>query len=215
MFMSLIFFYLYVKTGLANNILSNLLAIILSFFIGSFLPHLKIGYPWGTDVAFMAFAFMMLGFVVNKYFDKLYQCFKSTQGKGTLCSFIVFFVMLIGTLTYQLNDSVGAVMMKNAHYGDSVLFAITAIFGILMLLFLSVLLEFLNLRGSKFLSFLGQNTLLVFVVHKPIIGCFNVLFSYINIPVYFMLLLTTLFTMLLSCLMCIFINKYAPILAGR
>lgn len=215
MFMALVLFYLYVKTGFANSILNNSLVMVASFLIGYTLPHLKIGYPWGVDVAFMAFAFMLLGFIIKSYIGKLHAKFKSNRGTGVIFTFMLFMVMLAGTLTYHFDDDVTIVMMKNAHYGYFGYFALSAVFGTLMLLFFSLCVELLNSHGYKWLSVIGQNTLCIFVIHKPIISFFKVLFRYVDTPEVVMLITTTIGTLLLSCFVCNVINKQLPILAGR
>lgn len=216
MFVALVFYYLFMKTGLANRLVYQLLLMVMAFGIGCFLPHLKIGYPWGADVAFIAFAFMLLGNVSQDYIERLYLYFKVHTTIGLTISFLLFLLMFGCTLTYQLNNPIGGyIMMKSAQYGNPLLFALTAVCGTMMLLFFSIFIELLNTRGYKWLSFVGQNTLIVFVVHKPIIVCFKALFRYIQTPEVVMLTITTIGTLLLSSLLCILINKYAPILAGK
>ena len=216
MFVALFFFYMFVKTGLANRLVCKLLLMSSVFVIGCFLPHLKTGYPWGIDVAFMAFAFMLFGNIAQDYIGKLYPIFKSHLTIGVSCSLLLFLLMSVGTLTYHLNNpSGGWVVMKNANYGNYGLFVITAICGTLMLLFLSIFIELLNERGYKWLSFIGQNTLCIFIVHKPIINCFKILFQHVHTLDNMALLITTIGTLFLSCLLCVFINKYLPLLAGK
>lgn len=216
MFVALTLFYIYTKTGLARRLLYNVLVMIFSFFIGYCLPAFKYGYPLGVDVAFMAFAFMMFGYILKSIVGKFYLEFKPNRKKGISISLIFVLTFFAGTYIYHLNDSDGIVMMKDAHYGNCSYFVLAAIFGTLMLLFLSIFLEYLNVTGYRWLSFVGQNTLCIFVVHKPIISSFKVIFQFVpisdNIVV---LVITTIATLLLSCLLCMLINKYAPILAGR
>ena len=216
MFVALAFFYLFVKTGLANRLVYKLLLMVIAFAIGCILPHLKIGYPWGIDVAFMAFAFMLLGNISQDYLERLYLYFKAHTTIGLTISIILFMMMFGCTQTYQLNNPLGGwVNMKCANYGNHGLFALTAVCGTMMLLFFSIFWELLNKQGYKWLSFVGQNTLCIFVVHKPIIACFKILFGYIHTPEVVMLIITTIGTLLLSCLLCVFFNKYAPVLAGK
>lgn len=216
MFVALVFFYLFVKTGLATKKVAKILLMLISFAIACLLPHLKFGYPWGADVAFMAFAFILLGSISHEYIGRLYQYSKSHISLGLAISFILFVLLFAGTLTYHLNNpSGGWVMMKNAHYGHWGFFALTAICGTMMLLFLSVFIELMNMGGYKWLSFVGQNTLVIFVVHKPIIAFFRALFRYAQVSEVVMLFVTTVGTLLLSCLLCVLIIKFVPVLAGK
>lgn len=176
----------------------------MAFGIGCFLPHLRIGYPWGFDVAFMAFAFMLLGNISQDYLERLYLYFKAHTSIGLTISFLLFLLMFGSTQTYQLNNPLGGwVNMKCANYGNYGLFALTGVCGTMMLLFFSIFMELLNKQGYKLLSFVGQNTLCIFVVHKPIIACFKVLFRYIHTPEVVMLIITTIGTLMLSCLISI------------
>lgn len=215
MFVALVFFYLFMKTG-GNRLIYKLLLMVVAFGIGCFLPHLKFGYPWGVDVAIMSFAFLLLGSILREYIDRLYLYFMAHTSVGMYVSFFLFLLMFGCTQTYLLNNpSGGCVMMKSAQYGNHGLFALTAVCGIMMLLFFSIFMELLNKRGYKWLSFVGQNTLCIFFIHKPIIGCFRILFRYIHAPEVIMLIIPTIGTLVLSCLLCVYINKYAPVLAGK
>ena len=214
MFMSLCLFYLFVKTGLVNRFYKKVLLMVICFVIGFFFPYIRIGWPWGIDVAFMACVFLLLGNIIQSYIGRLY--YYPPSKKGQCISLLFFLLMFVGTLSLNMNNSSGViVMMKNAQYGDCLFFILTAVFGTLMLLFLSMFIEYLNPNGYGWLSFIGQNTLCIFVIHKPIIGCFRVLFNFVQISESVILIITTAGTLLLSCLLCIMINKYAPVLAGR
>ena len=216
MFTALFFFYSFVKTGLANRFVCKCLLMVSAFAIGCLLPDLKIGYPWGADVAFMAFAFMLFGNIIQENIEKLYSNFKSHLTMGVIWSFLLFILMSIGSLTYCLNNpSGGWVQMKIACYGDYGLFALTAVIGTLMLLFLSIFIELLNERGNRWLSFVGQNTLCIFIVHRPIINLFKILFQFVLTSDTLALLISTVGTLMLSSLLCVFINKYLPLLAGK
>ena len=215
MFVALAFFYLFVKTGLANRLVYKLLLMVIVFTIGCILPHLRIGYPWGVDVAFMAFAFMLLGNISQDYLERLYLYFKAHTTIGLTISILLFMLMFVCTQTYQLNNPLGGwVNMKCANYGNHGLFALTAVCGTMMLLFFSIFIELLNNRGFKWLSFVGQNTLCIFLIHKPIITCFRFLISF-NIPDVVLLTITVVGTLILSSLLCLVINRFLPIMVGR
>ena len=215
MFVALMFFYVYIKIGLADKLIYNLLVMIIPFFIGCFLPHLNIGYPWGSNVAFMAFAFMMLGYIVKGYIGKLYHVIKTNKRKGALGFLFLSLLMFAGTFTYHLNNTGSIVMMKNAQYGNYGLFALTAIIGTLMLLFISMFLESLNTRVLNWLSYIGSNTLCIFVVHRPIIILFDQIFRRVHVSEFVVLPITTIGVLLISCILCMFINRHLPVLIGK
>lgn len=215
MFLALFFFYSSIKLGLTNftyRILFMVLAFILSFFF----PHLSIGYPWSVNVAMMAFAMLLLGNISLHLLDKTYNYILLHKSVGFFVSSMLLILTGAGTLTCYLNTSAsGYVLMANARYGFFYLFAFTAVCGILMVVFLSIILESLHKSGFRMLSFVGQNTLCIFVVHKPIISCVSVLFRFIPASNIVALFITTAITLLLSCFLCVVINKYAPVLAGK
>ena len=122
----------------------------------------------------------------------------------------------INAMFYSYNiPEKGYVLMGEARYGNSCLFIIISLFGIFMLFSLSMLLEFVRPNGIKFLSFVGQNTLCIFAVQKPIIHIMSFLFESLHAPEIVILVFSTLFTLLLSCIISLIINKYAPILVGK
>lgn len=216
MFTALVFFYLFVKIGLANRQIYKILLMIVAFTMGSLLPNLKVGYPWGADVAVTSFAFILLGNICQGYVGRLYMHFKANRSVGLTISFLLFLLMFACTFAYQLNDIPGGVIqMKCARYGNYGLFVLTGVVGTFMLLFLNIAIELLNERGFKWLQFIGQNTLVIFAVHKPWISFFRIIFSHVPAPDVVSLLLTTVPVLIISCLICSFVNKYAPVLAGR
>jgi len=216
MFMALLFFYLSVRVKLAVRIINRIILMFVFFAIACLLPQLKVGYPWGINVAFMAFVFMLLGSISSEQVYILYKYFHLHPKMGLIISCLMFIILSIGTLTYHLNiPSGGYVVMKTAHYGNCGLFVLTAVFGIYMLLFLSLLIELLSERGLKWMSFIGQNTLCIFVIHKPIISCFRFFFHICPMVNLLELLFTTLGTLIISCTLCIIINKYVPVLVGK
>ena len=216
MFVALCFFYLFVKTGQANSLVLKIILMIIALVLGSLMPQVKIGYPWGVNVAITSFAFLLLGNFCQAYFEKMIMYFKAHHSKGIIISFLLFLFMFACTLSYRLNTIPGGwVNMKSARYGDFPLFVLTAICGTFMVLSFCMMLELLNKSGYKFLSFVGQNTLVIFVVHKPIIHCFSAVFWHFSVPDTVALAITTIVTLLISCFLCKIINKCAPILAGR
>lgn len=193
-----------------------LLISAISICIGIYLPKISFGYPWSLNVAFIAYSILIIGSMLRPILDVVHL--KLERNKGIGISLSVFFSLLFfaGTMFYSYNiPEKGYVLMGDARYGNPYLFATTSFCGIFMLFSLCFILEFVCPKGIKFLSFVGQNTLCIFAVQKPIIHIMAVLFKLFHAPELIALLFATFFTLLLTCLISLAINKYAPKLVGK
>ncbi len=190
---------------------------LIAIMIAAYLPHIKIGYLWGGNVAFMAFAFIMIGNMSKKMTNKVYSYLLSKHHFiGLAICLAVVLLMGLGTMAYPcIQPDKGWVLMANARYGNIFLFLLVALCGTIMLLALSLLIDLCHPRNISWLSFVGQNTLIFFAIQKPIISCFRVICRYIQMSETIELIGTTFFTLVISVLLCLFINKYAPMLAGK
>lgn len=188
---------------------------IVAFIVGVSLPHLGIGYPFSLDVALVALFFMILGNIIRPYIDQIYNFLMADKKRGVWVCLLLSIVFAGGSLTYMMNAQIAYIHMGLERFGNPVLFAITAICGILMLLFFCIMLEFFDSKITKGLLFVGQNTLCIFAVQKPIIGCFSKLFQICPMDDNFFLFFTTIGTLAVSCVLCIIINKYVPVLIGK
>lgn len=217
MFVALLLYYFLIwKVKVIRTIWGKLL--IISFFstVGYLLPVVKYGYLWCANVAFIAFSIMLLGNILIPYIRRIHNRFIQNRRIGVVYCFIFTIILFVGTLSYSLNNpESGYVLMGNARYGFFPLFFFSALCGILMLVSFSMLLELVQVKGSSFLSFVGQNTLCIFAVQKPIIFCFKMAFKYACLPNWMVLIVATAGTLLVSCLLCMMINKYFPIFAGK
>ena len=217
MFVALLLYYFTVwKVRVFSTMWGKLLILFFSLIIGCFLPRVKFGYPWCANVAFIAFSFLLLGVIFKPYIFNAYNIFRQNNRKSVLRCFAFTTIMLGITLLYKYNHpESGYVLMGNARYGCFPLFVLPAFCGILMLVSFSMLLELLRVKGNGLLSFVGQNTLCIFAVQKPIIRCFRIMFQHVHCGDTVVLLSTTFGTLLLSCIFCVVINKYVPVLTGK
>ena len=194
------------------KIIFTLIAIV----IAAYLPHIKIGYLWGGNVALMAFAFIMIGNMSKIMINKIFSYISKHHFIGLAICIAVVFLMGLGTVAYPyIQSDKGWVLMANARYGNIFLFMLVALCGSTMLLALSILIDLCHPQNISWLSFVGQNTLIFFAIQKPIINCFRVIWRYIQIPETIELICTTLFTLVISVPIIMFINKYVPVLAGK
>lgn len=189
---------------------------IVAFVIGVNMPRLGIGYPFSLNVALVALFFMTLGNIIRPYIDQIYNFLKAEKMRGVSMCLLLTLVFAGGSLTYLMSiPKIGYIHMGLARFGNPILFAITAICGILMLLFLCIMLEYVDSKISKGLLFVGQNTLCIFAVQKPIIGCFRKLFEIYPMDNGIVLLITTAGTLVVSCFLCVLVNRYVPVLVGK
>lgn len=175
-----------------------------------FLPKFsKYGYPWGIDAMFSAIIFITIGYLCKKIISSL-------QDKKSVL-FLLLIIGFIGTLSYKLNttlDTRGYVLMAEALYGNIILFIITSMFGGIMITALAILLSKIKIT-DKCLSYLGKNTLCVFVTQSPVINLGLLLIgSFVKI-IELKYILTLFFTIGICLLINKIIMKSAPNLLGK
>ena len=198
----------------------DILLVVLIITIGFIMPKLRIGYPWVANVVLVAFPILLVGNIMKHCIHSFYQYAKQHKVIGIVLCILLTIGFYFGTLTYQYNDSdFKYVLMAEARYGSIFCFVLTTICGIMMLLSVSMLFDILfkpNVIIAKWLSFVGQNTLCIFAVQKPIINCFKSLYQIFNIDNNVTeLAITTLGTLLTSCALGLLINKYVPVIVGK
>lgn len=132
--------------------------------VGYMLPHwVKYGDIWGIDIAFMAAAFMLFGHLIRPLTDVLEREKLLYTGVLLGISLIVFCIGIQYSTT-----SVGYVLMANAIYGNLVVFLLNALTGSLIVILFAIIISRLYF-DKKHIYYIGQNTLGVFIVHKPFI----------------------------------------------
>ena len=128
--------------------------------IGFLIPHYpKYGDPWGIDIAFIATSFMLIGFFLRKGIKKLTN--KTAQLTVLITSLLLFIV-----LVRYSDSSVGYVLMANAVYGNAFVFFGCALSGSIAVIMASNMMTRFRLKGFQTI---GQKTLGIFVVHKPLV----------------------------------------------
>ena len=199
------------------NFIIKIILIMIALVAAYLMPTIERGYPWGINVAFAAFVFLLLGNILHPVIIKLYNAV--LDKKFTIILTVsISCVAFIGTLLYKLNiPDRGYIMMANADYGNFPVFVVVASFGTVFLLTLSLLMDIVIKKAKidRIFSFIGCNTLVIFAVQKPIIKVFSKLFSIINIYNPIALIMTCIGTIIISCIMALFFNKYVPVLTGH
>lgn len=132
------------------------------FCVGVF-PHMKsYGDPWGIDIALVATAFMLLGFLCRRLMDEFVR--------NILIQAVVFglSVALLALSVLLNNPSEGYVLMANGVYGNMLLFIMGSLAGITMVILIAKWLSNIKFGKQKILL-IGENTLGIFLVHKPFV----------------------------------------------
>ena len=220
LFLSLLYFAV-VRMTLKKHFLFpvKLAMIAVAFAVSFLLPSMSKGYPWCFDVSFSAFGFLLLGNTVLPMIKAFHE--RCSDGKmGAAVCGLVLLLSFAGTMIYRLNlPFVGNhVMVAEARYGNPLLFLLTAMFGIVFTMAAAVLLDLLlPLVGSapRAITYIGENTMALFVVQKPVIAVFRKAFDFIPLPSAVALIVTCFGTTLICCLIAMLLNHYIPISVGR
>lgn len=128
--------------------------------IGFICPHNKTyGDLWGIDIAFIAASFMLIGMMARAGIEKLSDAKYQTVALA-VCTVLFIFMVRFSS------SSVGYVLMANAEYGNVLVFFLCALFGSATVLILSCLITG---KYTRWLQSIGQKTLGIFLVHKPVV----------------------------------------------
>jgi len=200
-----------------NNSLYIIVGIIL-FAIGYFMVHPAIGYPWCFDIALQAAGCMFMGFALKKAILEL-----SVQKGPLLVCLSVVITIIFGVLVVVNKDVLGVTMMCKNSYPNALISFILAILGSFNVLILSMILkrtadEWLPKLDFSSLSYIGQHTLGILLLHKPflqeIVMPLLTKYLYAICPDMIIRLLATFISMFVSLWLCRFIEYYIPELVG-
>ena len=124
------------------------------------------GWPWGANIALTAAGFMLIGFAAVKFFLWIY-------GKPGIYAFALTFVLLAAVLLipYHLSPA-RHIYFHHGKYGDPWNFLGNALIQSFFVISLSMLID-KYLPGKKILTYIGQNTLGILVLHKPMVKHFG------------------------------------------
>ncbi len=194
------------------------LAAAVSFAIGFLLPEISIGYPLCFDVAFIGLGFILLGYATKELLLSL-----NDKPMYIDVALMVLFGGLLFAGQWVQGDDPTLVLMCNSTYGSIPAFFACSIGGIGLVLSASILLAkaFGGNSDSKLLKFLlwmGQNTIGIFLMHKPFL--WEVVMPWIEgmgvtLPNAWWALLGSVVATAFSVVMVWIIDRYVPSLWGR
>lgn len=135
--------------------------------IGVFLPKISIGYPWCLDVAFVASSCILFGIILKNWCIGL-----GVQRLGLLFGMMVLSVAIFVVSVILSGDNFTNMMMCKAQYGTGLWPFVRAITGGFVILTLSMIIRklskyFDNAKVVHVITFIGQYTLGIFILHKP------------------------------------------------
>lgn len=185
----------------------DIIAIMLFFIIGYLIPNYKYGIVWGGDISLIGVSLMILG----KNIRILYNKFNSNRIKNL----IIVLVASIGILIYKFN-SIEYMLLAEKNIGNPFIFTIVSTMGFILILSLSRLLEDINNKIKNYFIYIGNNTLIFFVMQRLVIGFVNKVINKIPfIHYYISVILVIIFTAILLYFIAVLINRYIPELNGK
>ena len=165
--------------------------------------------PLGINIVPMALFFILLGHSYqNEYNKKKPSIFISLPIIIALSAVVYYF---------GVNNDVDYVLVAENRYGNIFYFLMTAISGIVICLLLAFSIERYIKPLKKPMQIIGENTFIIFVLHKYPLTLINELFT-LDPAIYFsnwIIVPAYLITALAICLpLSLFIRKNLPMLAG-
>ena len=165
---SLAFYPLYKLVLSKNNPIYNTITIFILVLISFVIPRIFVFdghfFPFCLDIAPMALAFYSIGYIFKEWLLNIEKKVTFKPLIMLICFILVLFI------PYK---SIGLVGMVNNSYGsDLFLFFICAICGTFFVLLLST-----YLKKSKFLLYMGRNTLFIFSFHGIIIRLYSIVLT--------------------------------------
>lgn len=180
---------------------------LLVLIVGLLLPYFSYGYPWCINVSFVAVFFICIGWLCQGTMAKEYSSIQYS-----IIALIGFLITLLYGFDAFNNNSY--VLMAQCNVGNPLIFIICSFGGFVFVYSLSKLLV-TYVPKNKMLSFIGQNTLGIFVVHKPIIWILEKGFGFVTIPDFIQLIVICILCIIGSLIVVKVINKFLPAAIGR
>ena len=205
------------KTGQGQKRLAYLLPAVVCMVLGVLLPDFEIGFPWCFNIAFVAAGCILLAIATK---DRIIHL--SVQKGWILMVLLCVSIGIYTLLVIHRGNAFGIMMMCRGSYGNPVFALIFAVLGGFAVLVLSMILkrladEWLPDLTLKPLIYLGQHTMGVFLLHKPLLQMifmptFENLFP--EMPHILICLLATIAALSVSLWLCRLIEFYIPELVG-
>ena len=185
--------------------------------IGFVLPKLENGYPWCADVGLVAAGFVLLGIALRNLILVIAQ-------QKTWILVLIFLgstaAFICGTVLR--GDALDLSLMCGAQYGNIFWFVFNSITGSVVVLSFSMLIFRISREGrftfsTSAISFIGQHTLGVFLLHKNMLQALILpwIRSFITDMEFLTAFLGSCVALAAAMLLCLIIEKFVPQLLGQ
>ena len=104
--------------------------------------------------------------------------------------------------------------MASGRIGNSAWFVISSLCGFIFIYFFSKIVEY-YLPGNEIISHLGQNTMTVFLINKPILQILEDVLNRVAVKNEIRLILAVCITAIVACLISKVINVFLPAAVGK
>ena len=159
-----------ITINIIENIISNnkhknvirIVIIICCLTIGIICSQMKIYLPFQLEAAMCMMIFTYIGIIIRENMYKIKQCTKIIQ-KRNFSILIYFIVTLVLSCILIFNNSIISVM--DDKYGNYLIFFITSILMISDVMLISCFINRI-IKKQKIISYIGQNTLIILLLHK-------------------------------------------------
>lgn len=183
----------------------------LFFLIGFIMPPIKrYGWPFGLNIGFTAAGFMLWGYLLKKILAK----FSMMPEQSAIIVASMLFAVLFH-LKYKIIP-ICSVSMHVGRYDNIALFLINALLGSITVISVAICIDKVFPK-TTLLQYIGQNTLGILVLHKPIVqylGNRALERGYPNDTLYVTFGIA-LIGGVISLMLTAVITKLAPILVGK
>lgn len=173
--------------------------------------YFPVPLPWGFNVALVSIVFYGVGNLLREIF------IKDKSKTGHLL--VIFIISLV--VVSILSDLNSRVRMSNSIYGNSYFcFFVTSFIGIIMFVALTKILQH-YFKSIKFLSFLGQNTLVILGLHLMSGSVVKAVTFYVfklPLSIYDIAAVAVLYSIVSVVILVpvmLFMNKYLPFFVGK
>lgn len=183
--------------------------------VSSLMPKLVRGYPFSFDVSLMAFSFIVCGYILNKIIKAITIL---NEGKSVFYAILLLLSISVILITFRNNLSgitTSNIDMASGNYGNLILFFTDAVSGTTALICVSVLVLKIRVKVIKdILLWIGQNTFLIFVIHKPVVTGLANLVRKLEFSHWLFTFPICICTMAICIVISGLVKKYIPILNG-
>jgi len=154
-------FYLIVKICKQNEIIILIVSIVLSVIFVYLDQNLIRALPWNLDTAFIVLGFMAVGYFI-KNFKGILDKLVGISLKKKIVITVLFFLGNVACFILNLMVSEVCLEMYWNCYGNYALMILSAIFGCLMIILISSMIDFAPLER------LGKNSMTYFALHQSV-----------------------------------------------